>query len=84
MNDIREKFLTFTPLVDDIKVAMKIVASDATTCKRGQEYCILLYSEKRGNYLQNIGYIGEHLDLYLTSVNIGGLWFGFGKTDDEK
>ena len=24
LNDIREKFLTFTPLVDDIKVAMKI------------------------------------------------------------
>ena len=31
------------------------------TCKRGEEYCILLYSEKKDNYLQNIGYIGEQL-----------------------
>ena len=40
------------------------------------EYCHilvdtkLLYSEKKDNYLQNIGYLGEQLDLYLTSLNI--------------
>ena len=34
-------------------VKIKIV-KDSTTCKRGQEYCILLYSEKKDNYLQNI------------------------------
>ena len=26
---------------------MKIVPADQTTSKRGQEYCILLYSEKK-------------------------------------
>ena len=33
--------------------------------KRGQEYCILFYSEKKENYLQNIGYLGEQLDFIL-------------------
>lgn len=69
------------PLVSDIKTEMKIVPADQTTCKRGQEYCILLYSEKRDRYLQNIGYIGEQLDLYLASLGIGTLWFGIGKTE---
>lgn len=42
----------------------------------------MLYSEKRDNYLQNIGYLGEQLDLYLVSQNIGTLWFGIGKTNE--
>ena len=81
---IEDKFRSFKPLIDDIKVDIKIVPAEETTCKRGQEYCILLYSEQRDNYLQNIGYIGEQLDLYLSSLNIGSLWFGIGKTQDIK
>ena len=44
----------------------------------------LLYSEKKDNYLQNIGYIGEQLDLYLVSKNIGTLWFGIGKVKEKQ
>lgn len=81
--DIEQKYKTFTPLVNDIKTDIKIVPADKTTCKRGQEYCILLYSEKKDSYLQNIGYIGEQLDLYLATLNIGALWFGIGKPDES-
>ena len=82
LQSIEEAYKTFTPLVGDIKTAIKIVPADETTCKRGQEYCILLSSEKKENYLQNIGYIGEQLDLYLASLGIGALWFGIGKPDE--
>ena len=54
LQSIEEAYKTFTPLVSDIKTAIKIVPADETTCKRGQEYCILLYSEKEENYLQNM------------------------------
>ena len=80
--EIEEKYRSFLPLAEDIKTAVRIVPAKATTCRRGQEYCILLYSEKKDNYLQNIGYIGEQLDLYLASKNIGSLWFGIGKTEE--
>ena len=40
-------------------------------------------SEKKDNYLQNIGYLGEQLDLYLVSKNIGTLWFGIGKVKEK-
>lgn len=83
LKSIENEFNNFKPLVEDIKVKMKIV-QDSTTCKRGQEYCILLYSEKKDNYLQNIGYIGEQLDLYLVSKNIGTLWFGIGKVEEKQ
>lgn len=80
-----EAYLTSCkPLVDDIKADFRIVPARETSCKRGQEYCILLYSEKKDNYLPNIGYIGEQLDLYLASMNIGALWFGIGKVEEAR
>lgn len=78
---IEDAFLTCKPLIPEIKVEIKIVPAAETTCKRGQEYCILLYSEKKNGYLPNIGYIGQQLDLMLASMNIGALWFGIGKID---
>jgi hypothetical protein len=82
LEEIESKFNELKPLVDDIKVKMKIVKD--TTCRRGQEYCILFYSEKKDNYLQNIGYLGEQLDLYLVSKNIGTLWFGIGRVKEKE
>ena len=32
----------------------------------------------------NVGYIGEMLDLYLVSKNIGTLWFGIGKPEEKE
>lgn len=79
--DIEKYFYSLVPLVDNIKVKIRITKD--TSCKRGQEYCIVIYSEIKDNYLQNIGYLGEQLDLYLVSKNIGTLWFGIGKPDEN-
>lgn len=83
LKDIEEEFNKLKPLVAGINVKIKIV-KDKTTCKRGQEYCILFYSERKDNYLQNIGYLGEQLDLYFVSKNIGTLWFGIGKPEEKR
>ena len=82
LKDIEEIFPKLKPLYEDIKVKIDITKN--TTCHRGQEYCICFYSEKKDNYLQNIGYIGEQLDLYLVSKNIGTLWFGIGKVKEKQ
>ena len=83
LKDIENYFNTIKPLDQNIKTKIRIVKEGAS-CHRGQEYCILFYSEKKDNYLQNIGYIGEQLDLYLVSKNIGSLWFGIGKVDEKQ
>lgn len=83
LDDIQKAYSEFNPLKPEIKTAIRIVPEKQTSCKRGGEYCILLYSEKKDGYLQNIGYLGEQLDLYLVSKNIGTLWFGIGKTKEE-
>ncbi len=71
-----------TPLCPEIKTAMQIVPESETTNRHGQEYCIAFYSEKKGNYLQNIGYLGQLLELYLVSQGIGACWYGIGKAKE--
>lgn len=79
IDNIYKVFKSLVPLYNDIKVNINIVNSEETNCNRGQEYLILFYSEKKPNYLQNIGFIGEQLDLYLVNNDIGTLWYGIGK-----
>ncbi|MBQ6431665.1 MAG: nitroreductase [Oscillospiraceae bacterium] len=75
-------YRSFPPLYPEIKTAIRIVPAEKTSCKVGAEYCVLFYSEKKDGWLQNIGYLGEQLDLRLVSENVGTLWFGLGKTKE--
>ena len=50
LNDIQSAYSDFTPLNPGIKTAIRIVPEKQTNCKRGGEYCVLLYSEKKDGY----------------------------------
>ena len=59
LDEIRGMWYKFTPLIEGIQTKIKIVPGNQTSCNRDEEYCMLIYSEKKPGYLQNIGYIGE-------------------------
>jgi len=80
LQEIETHFQLLKPLKDDIQVNFKIVPKEKTSCKRG-EYCVLFFSEKKDGYLQNIGYLGGQIDLWLASKNIATCWYGVGKTE---
>ena len=82
--DIKNVFENAERLYPDIKTELRIVPAKDIGFRRDAEYCLLIYSEKKDNYLMNAGYIGEQLDLYLVSRNIGTLWYGIGKPDKKQ
>ena len=43
VEQIERVYRTLIPLCPEIKTAIRIVPAAETTCKRGQQYCILLY-----------------------------------------
>lgn len=81
LEEIEKAYASFDRLYPEIRTAIRILPASEVNFKRGAEYCILIYSEKKDNYLMNVGYIGEQLDLYLVHRGIGSLWFGIGKPD---
>lgn len=80
---IQDKLSKVSPLYENIKVIARLMPISETTCKTG-EYAIVFYSETKENYLTNIGYIGEQIDLFLESINIGVCWYGVSKPKDTK
>lgn len=81
LEDIEKACAGFERLYPDIGTAIRIIPANKVNFKRDAEYCVLIYSEEKDNYLMNVGYLGEQLDLYLVSHDIGSLWFGIGKPD---
>lgn len=79
LDGIEKAYADFEKLYPEITTAIRIVPADEVNFKRDAEYCILIYSEKKENYLMNAGYVGEQLDLWLVKHNIGSLWYGIGK-----
>ena len=83
LKEVQKIIDSVTPLDDTIRVKMKLVPSAQTQNRSKPEYCIEFFSEVKGEYLRNIGYIGEQIDLRLAERNIGGLWLGLGRPDVE-
>ena len=79
---IEAAYTSFEALYPEIRTAIRIVPAKQVKVKRDADYCILIYSEKKKNYLMNAGYLGEQLDLYLVAHDIGTLWYGMGKPDE--
>lgn len=82
LKDIEKAWESFESLYPGIRTGIRIVPADRINLKKDAEYCILIYSEDKENRLLNAGFLGEQLDLYLTSRNIGSLWYGIGKPDE--
>lgn len=83
LESLKKAYESFDKLYPEIRTAIRIVPAAKVNFKRDAEYCVLIYSEMKENYLMNAGYIGEQMDLYLVSRNIGTLWFGIGKPDES-
>lgn len=81
IDDIYDAFKSFDRLNDN-KIDIKIVKDNEGLNIRNSEYVIKIFSETNDGYLQNVGYVGEQLDLYLFSKNIGALWFGIAKSKE--
>ncbi len=81
--EIEQYAAALKPLVGDIRTRLRIVRVEQTTCRQG-EYALLFYSEKKQGYLQNIGYIGQQLDLHLAKLNIGSCWYGMGRPQERE
>ena len=84
LDEIAAAYEGFERLCPEIRTAIRIVPASRFSFKHDAEYCVLIYSEKKDNYLLNAGYIGEQLDLWLVSRGIGSLWFGIGKPDEKQ
>jgi hypothetical protein len=66
------------PLRDDIKVKVKVLRKGEVKNNRSP-YCLAFYSEEKPFHRENIGFIGQHIELELQSRGLGTCWWGMKK-----
>ncbi|WP_432644534.1 nitroreductase family protein [Methanobrevibacter sp.] len=66
------------PIINEIDYHYEILTRDEINVRNrwSAPYYLALYSEKKENYLMNIGFIFQQLCLYLQSIDIGTCWVG--------
>jgi nitroreductase len=70
------------PLIKDIKVKAKILKKNEVKNDRSP-YCIAFYSEEKALHLENVGFIGQQIELELQSKGLGTCWWGMKKPKKE-
>jgi nitroreductase len=78
LQDIQDYFTKIKPLYSDIKVNFSIVGKECVkglTSRYSPHYIVAMSENKRG-YLVNVGFMLQQLDLYLSSIHLGGCWLG--------
>ena len=79
--DLMETF-DIQSLVNTIKVKIKVLKKGEVKNNRS-DYCIAFYSEEKPLSLENVGFIGQQLELELQSKGIGTCWWGMKKPSKD-
>ncbi len=85
LNNIKEYINTIEPLFN-IETKFKIIdKTDIRTPLRWYApHYIAIFSKNLENYLINVGFIYQQVDLYLQSKSLGSCWIGLGTYTGEK
>ncbi|MBQ8018476.1 MAG: hypothetical protein IJ258_10300 [Methanobrevibacter sp.] len=86
MTPIHEFISNVKPLDDSIKYDYEILTNDKVNIRTRWQapYYLALFSEKNGNYLENLGFIFQQLSLYLQSIDIGSCWVGMASLKEKR
>jgi nitroreductase len=73
------------PLYGNIKIEMKIISSDEvkTRMMKKAPHYIAVFSQKEEDYLTNVGFMMQQMDLFFSANGLGSCWQGIPKPKKE-
>ena len=73
------------PLNDEIHYYYEILTPDNLNIRTrwSAPYYLALFSEKKDNYLENIGFIFQQVSLFMQSIGIGSCWVGLASVKEK-
>lgn len=71
------------PLSPEIKTSFEITDSVKGVFSIKAPHYFMICSETKCDYLENVGYMWQQMDLYLSSLGLGSCWLGMAKPTAE-
>src|SRR5271157_5206169 len=78
LEEIGDHLQTLEPLQKDIKIEFKILSPDVVirrTMRKAPHY-MAVFSEVKGGYLSNVGFMVQQMDLFFSANGLGSCWQG--------
>ena len=84
MGKVREQIATLTPLYPDIRYSVEIASKTIGMFGIKAPHYLVFYSENKEGTLENIGFIGQQMDLLLAESGLGTCWLGVAKPEEKE
>ena len=84
LKNLQTQIENVKPLYPDIKISIKIVTKAKGLLNVKAPHYLIFQSEEKEGYLENIGFIGQQLDLYLSGSGLGSCWLGTAKPEKKE
>ena len=84
LTKVREKIENLKPLYPDIPYNIEIVNKAKGVFGVTAPHYLVFGSEKQDGYLENIGFIGQQMDLFFSGSGIGSCWLGVAKPEKSE
>ena len=72
------------PLYPDIRCSVNIVRKTKGLFGIKAPYYLLFHSEEKEGSLENIGFIGQQMDLFFSASGLGSCWLGGSKPEGKE
>jgi len=76
---VREQIIKLKPLYPDIRYSIEIVSRTKGLFNIKAPHYLVFRSEEKDGAYENIGFIGQQLDLFLSGSGLGTCWLGASK-----
>ena len=84
LDAVREQIGKVKSLYPDIKYSIEIANKTKGMFNIKAPHYLIFRSDEEDGYLENIGFIGQQLDLYMSESGLGACWLGASKPEDKE
>jgi nitroreductase len=83
LEKVREKIKNLTPLYSDIRYSVEIAEKTKGFGVKAPHY-LIFGSENADGANENIGFIGQQMDLFFSEEGLGSCWVGMAKPSEKE
>lgn len=84
LDKVRERIKSVKPLYPDIRYSIEIADKTKGMFNIKAPQYLLFGSEEKDGAYENIGFIGQQMDLFFSSSGLGACWLGASKPEEKE
>jgi len=84
LEKVQAQIETLKPLYNNIKYVVQIANKTKGVFNIKAPHYLLFCSEEKEGHLENIGFIGQQMDLFFSASGLGSCWLGASKPEQKE